>query len=133
MKISIICAACHLPIEGADLDTRHWGHEPDCPNGHLLDDCDCDDDCDDEEEGIDCDCDLEYHSECCPDCKAAFPYRILDSNLHDQDVSFQTADDAVSHIKTTLHYGPYYIEDAGGNLVELVLNGVRWVPKSKGE
>ena len=57
MSNQIICAACGLPITGEDLEDRHWGHEPDCPR---REDPDAEDSCD---------CDLEYHAECCPDCK----------------------------------------------------------------
>lgn len=73
-EFELICAACGKPIEGDDLDDRHWGHERSCPNhpsnqvededgelvsidagGQLVD-------------MVDCDCDLEYHAVCCPDC-----------------------------------------------------------------
>lgn len=52
----IICSACHKPIEGKDYDDRHWGHEDGCPNKTKPN-------------SVDCFCDLEYHADCCPDCK----------------------------------------------------------------
>lgn len=54
----IICAACGEPITGDELDDRHWGHEPDCLRRYDPDAC-----------GGECGCDLEYHADCCPDCK----------------------------------------------------------------
>jgi len=52
----LICDACGLPIVGDDYDNRHWGHEDGCPNKKKPD-------------SVDCCCDLEYHADCCPDCK----------------------------------------------------------------
>lgn len=55
----IICDVCDKPILEEDYDDRHWGHEEGCPRGADVDDNDGS-----------CMCDLEYHADCCPDCKA---------------------------------------------------------------
>ena len=59
-EFELICAACGKPIEGDDLDDRHWGHEKNCPNHGGKDSID--------KVEYWCDCDLDYHAECCPDC-----------------------------------------------------------------
>lgn len=64
----------------------------------------------------------------------AYPWRILDHHLNDQCVAFQTQDAAADWTLVNLahHASPYYIEDAGGDLVELIYAGARWVGKESG-
>ena len=56
----VYCAACSKPILGNEYDDRHWGHEEDCPNK------------DEEDNNVECRCNLEYHAQCCPDCKLEY-------------------------------------------------------------
>ena len=76
-EFEILCAVCGLPIEGDDLDKRHWGHERSCPNhpSHQVEDEDgelCAIENGQLVDMVDCDCDLEYHAGCCPDCKEEY-------------------------------------------------------------
>lgn len=58
----------------------------------------------------------------------AYPFRILDHYLNDQEVAFQTQDAAADWTLVNLahHASPYFIEDYGGDLVELIYAGARW-------
>lgn len=60
-----------------------------------------------------------------------YRFRILDHGLNDQGLAFLTQELAAGWILQHLgrNDSPYFVENEGGDLVELIYAGVRWVTK----
>jgi hypothetical protein len=116
-SIQITCAGCHLPIEGADLDSRTWAHEAGCLGPHHPD-----------YEG--CDCDVEYHAHCAPPAEPSFEILDKDTFLLDEleGCEFRTMEQATAYVLANLPHDerPFFISDETGDLVGLVYAGACW-------